>query len=108
MRHRACSAFAVSVLIAALAASSPVAAEEAGALRDEPYPVELSVGETFRVCDSGEVVCPAISPICDDLKVAEPVDTRDGLGFRGRVPGTTLCSAASTAGIRRVFRIVVR
>ncbi len=75
---------------------------------DEPYPVELRAGETFDVCGSGQVVCPAKIPICDDPKVAEPVDTPYGLGFRGVVPGTTLCSAASAVGMRRVFRIVVR
>jgi hypothetical protein len=40
--------------------------------------------------------------------VAVPVDTPDGLGFKGAGPGTTLCSAASATGQRRVFRIIVR
>jgi hypothetical protein len=47
-------------------------------------------------------------PICDDPKVAVPVDTPDGLGFQGVAPGTTLCSAASSVGPRRIFRITVR
>lgn len=76
--------------------------------RDEPYPVELVVGETFDVCASGQIVCPAITPICDDPKVVLPVDIPGGLGFRGVSPGTTLCSAASAVGPRRVFRITVR
>lgn len=76
--------------------------------QDEPYPVELLVGETFLVCMSGQIVCPAITPICDGTKIAVPVDTPDGLGFKGMAPGTTLCSAASAAGPRRVFRITVR
>jgi hypothetical protein len=76
--------------------------------RDAPYPVELSGGETFKVCESGQIVCPAIRPICDDPKIAVPVDTPDGLGFRGEGPGTTLCSASTAAGQRRVFRITVR
>ena len=76
--------------------------------QDEPHPVILSVGETFDVCGSGQIVCPARSPICDDPKVAVPVDLPDGLGFRGVAPGTTLCSAASAVGPRRVFRITVR
>jgi hypothetical protein len=75
--------------------------------RDEPYSVELRGGETFKVCLSGQIVCPAISPICDDVKVALPVDTPDGLGFKGVGPGTTLCSAATTSGQRRIFRITV-
>lgn len=75
---------------------------------DEPYPVELLVGETFGACTSGQILCPAISPICDDLKVVVPVDTPHGLGFKGVGPGTTLCSALSATGQRRVFRITVR
>ncbi len=76
--------------------------------QDEPFPVEISVGETFEVCTSGQILCPAIQPICDDLKVVLPVDTPGGLGFRGVGPGSTLCSAGSAAGPRRVFRITVR
>lgn len=76
--------------------------------QDEPFPVALFVGETFEVCSSGQIVCPARTPICDDLKVVVPVDAPGGLGFRGVGPGTTLCSAASATGQRRVFRITVR
>lgn len=75
--------------------------------KDEPYPVFLQPGETFPVCLSGQIVCPARIPICDDSNVAVPVDTPDGLGFHGVSSGTTLCSAASSAGPRRVFRITV-
>ena len=74
----------------------------------EPYPVELKVGETFDVCASGLIRCPPIGNICDDPKVAIPVDVPgSGLGFRGVGPGTTLCAAGS-AGFGRVFRITVR
>jgi len=75
---------------------------------DEPFPVELRVGETFEVCTSGQIVCPARASICDNLKVAVPVDVPGGLGFHGVGPGTTLCSSASAVGPRRVFRITVR
>ncbi len=75
--------------------------------QDEPYPVDLMPGETFDVCGSGLVVCPARTPICDDPKIVAPVDLPGGLGFQGVAPGTTLCSAASAAGPRRVFRITV-
>lgn len=75
---------------------------------DAPYPVELSAGDIFKVCKSGQIICPAIGPICDDPKVAAPVDTPEGLGFRGIGPGTTLCSAATVSGQRRVFRMTVR
>ena len=77
--------------------------------QDEPYPVDLKVGETFDVCASGLIRCPPIGNICDDPKVAIPVDVPgSGLGFRGVGPGTTLCSAGSVSGFRRIFRITVR
>ncbi len=76
--------------------------------QDGVFPVELQVGETFDACTSGQIVCPASVPICDDPKVAIPVDVNGGLGFQGVGPGTTLCSAASAVGPRRVFRITVR
>jgi len=74
----------------------------------EPYPVKLHVDETFHVCKSGEVICPARLPICDDPKLIDVVDTPDGLGFKGISPGTTLCSVMSSNGARRVFRITVQ
>ena len=77
--------------------------------QDEPYPVDLKVGEIFDVCASGLIRCPPIGNICDDPKVAIPVDVPgSGLGFRGVGPGTTLCSAGSVSGFRRIFRITVR
>jgi hypothetical protein len=72
------------------------------------FPVALQVGETFDACASGQIVCPARVPICDDPKVAIPVDIDGKLGFKGVGPGTTLCSAASSVGPRRLFRITVR
>ena len=76
--------------------------------QDEPFPIELRVGETFEACASGQIVCPASAPICDDPKVVVPADVNGALGFRGVGPGTTLCSAASAVGPRRVFRFTVR
>lgn len=102
MRRRACLAGMLPVIACVFLAVGPAHSQE------EPYPVELPVGETFNVCRSGQIVCPAITPICDDPKVVVPVDIPDGLGFRGTAPGTTLCSAASAVGPRRVFRITVR
>jgi len=75
---------------------------------DEAIPVGLLAGETFDACSSGQIVCPARAPICDDPKVAVPADVNGGLGFKGIGPGTTLCSAASSVGPRRIFRITVR
>ena len=74
---------------------------------DGPYQVELQVGEIFKVCKSGMVVCPVFMPICDDTKIIMLVDTPDGLGFKGIAPGTTLCSVGSSVGPRRLFRITV-
>ncbi|NJD62634.1 MAG: hypothetical protein FIA93_07925 [Deltaproteobacteria bacterium] len=105
MRLRTSTTILAALLIGAFAGILPAGAETAG---DAPFAVELLVGETFEVCKSGQILCPAISPICDDLKVIVPVDTPDGLGFKGAGPGTTLCSAASATGQRRVFRFTVR
>jgi hypothetical protein len=84
-----------------------VTAHPAGA-QDDGFPVGLQVGQTFDACASGQIVCPARGSICDDPKVAIPADVNGGLGFKGVGPGTTLCSAASSAGPRRLFRITVR
>ena len=102
MVRRGLLAGAVLVVGTLIATAPPVLAQ------DEPFPVKLRVGETFEACASGQIICPARTPICDDPKVAVPVDMPEGLGFRGVGPGTTLCSAASAAGPRRVFRINVR
>jgi hypothetical protein len=109
MRRRACSPVIALVIAGAFAMIHQAHAQDAGPPGDAPYPVVLGVGETFDPCASGQIVCPARVPICDDPKVAVPVDTPDGLlGFRGVAPGTTLCSAASAVGPRRIFRITVR
>ena len=92
----------------ALLAIAAIAAAGTAFSQDEPFPIELSAGETFDVCASGQIFCPARAPICDDPNVAVPVDLSGMLGFRGVGPGTTLCSAASSIGPRRVFRINVR
>jgi hypothetical protein len=73
----------------------------------EPYEVELQVGEVFKVCKSGVVVCPVILSICDDANIVTSVNTPDGLGFKGVAPGTTLCSVGTGVGPRRLFRITV-
>lgn len=79
---------------------------------DGYHPVDLHVGEIFKICQSGLIVCPATQPLCDDPKIAVPVDTPDGLGFKGVSPGTTLCTAYPTGGRwgspHPVLRISVR
>ena len=102
MRQRILLAGIAPVLFVLFAAAHHARAQ------DGPYPVELRVDETFEACSSGQIVCPARTPICDDPKVVLPVDVNGGLGFRGVGPGTTLCSAASAVGPRRVFRFTVR
>jgi hypothetical protein len=96
------------VIVFVFLAFHAASAQEAGAKDPGCFQVELQVGESFDMCASGEIVCPARAAICDDLKVAVPVDLPGGIGFRGVSPGTTLCSAASAVGPRRVFRITVR
>ena len=75
-----------------------------------PYPVELQVGEVLKVCLTGQILCPARAPVCDDLKVAIPVDTPDGLGFKAVGPGTTVCGALGSSGTtgHPAWRITVR
>jgi hypothetical protein len=98
----------VLAMTGVLAGVYPAQAVAAGPPDNGNFPVSLAAGEVFDVCKSGTIVCPARSPICDDPKVATPTDLPDGLGFKGVSPGTTLCSAASAVGPRRVYRITVR
>ncbi len=72
-----------------------------------PHEVELQVGEIFKVCKSGIVVCPVILSLCDDANIVTSVNTPDGLGFKGVAPGTTLCSVGTAVGPRRLFRVTV-
>ncbi len=106
MKRPARSILIAFALVGVLAA--PASAQEPGYPPDEPFPVVLRVGETFDVCKSGQIQCPARVPMCDDPNVALPVDTPQGLGFKGIAVGTTLCSASSANAQRRVFRITVR
>ena len=73
----------------------------------QPNEVGLQVGEIFKVCKSGIVVCPVILSLCDDANIVTSVNTPDGLGFKGVAPGTTLCSVGTTVGPRRLFRVTV-
>ena len=104
-----CAVFGIFLLAIACAMAGPRPSwgQEAGSPGDGIYPVQLAVGEVFDACNSGQIVCPAKGPICDDPKVATPVDLPGGLGFKGVAPGTTLCSAGSAVGPRRVFRFTV-
>lgn len=73
----------------------------------DAYPVKLTTGETFDLCTSGTIMCPALAPICDDLQVATVKDGPSGLELVGVGPGTTLCSAQSANKLRAVYRVTV-
>ena len=78
---------------------------------NEPHNVNLLVGEVFQVCPTGLIICPAVRPMCADPKIALPVDTPEGLGFKAVGAGTTLCTAYPPGGRygspHPVFRINV-
>ena len=80
------------------------------AAADAPAPLALKVGETLAICKTGTIECPAVAPICDDTSLVAAEQSEQGLVFRGLKPGTTLCSAASSAGagFRRVYRVTVK
>jgi len=106
---RSLAASCVALLAVALVPAGSSRAQSEG----KPFPVEIEVGATLEVCATGQVVCPAMYPRCDDLNVAVPVmDNLDGGGwrleFQGVGPGTTLCSVLSTTGARQVFSVTVR
>jgi hypothetical protein len=108
MNRQVSAKFAALAIVCLFTAFSPAWAQDPGKPDPGNFPVVLAVGDAYDVCGSGQVVCPARGPICDDPKVVVPVDLPGGLGFRGVSPGSTLCSAGSAAGPRRVFRITVR
>ncbi len=108
MKRTAATTSVLLVIVFVFPAFRAASAEEAGAKDPGYFRVELKAGESFDMCASGEIVCPARGAICDDLKVAVPAELPGGIGFTGVSPGTTICSAASAIGPRRVFRITVR
>lgn len=97
----------IAGLIVQIMLVSQVKAEETTA-PGQIHEVQLSVGEIFKVCKSGIVVCPALVSICDDASIIMIVSTPDGLGFKGVAPGATLCSVGTTVGPRRLFRVTVQ
>ncbi len=108
-RALACRAVAVVAGLAALAAPAGGArAADGSPPGPAPYPVRLQVGQVFEVCKTGQVICPIVRHICDDLKVVDLVQTPDGLGIKGVGPGTTLCVASGTTGTGLLLRITVR
>ncbi len=105
--NRSVAAVAGLAAIVALAALCGPA-RAAGAPADQPYPVVLHIGQVFEVCRTGEVICPIVRHICDDLEVVGLVETPDGLGIKGVGAGTTLCVVSGSTGPGRLFRITVR
>jgi uncharacterized membrane protein len=94
------TALALFILLLLSAGSVPAAGQE--------YAIEMKPGQVFEVCKSGLIACPVIISLCDDPGVVTTVDTPSGLGFKAVSPGTTLCSAGSGVGPRRLFRITVK
>lgn len=75
---------------------------------EEEYPtINMKIGDMFLICKSGLVVCPVRNTICDKASLIDLVDTPDGLGFKAKAKGSTLCSVTSNAGPRRIFRLVI-
>lgn len=95
------SALAAALLLALLPA--------ARAADEKPYPLQVEVGKTVPICPTGTIQCPAGAGMCDDPRVAAPVNTDEGMSFEGVGPGTTLCSAGSTGGYgpRRLYEVTV-
>jgi hypothetical protein len=107
----------IALLALLLLADVPVAvadapvpvADAAVPVADAPVPLTVRVGKSVAICVTGTIQCPAAQPICDDTSVVTAEETEAGLVFKGLKPGTTLCSAASAAGVgpRRVYKIEV-
>jgi hypothetical protein len=91
----------LAALLLALASLAAVADD------DKPWPVDLVVGGTFEICANGSIICPATTPICDNTSIATLRDGKNGLEILAVTPGTTLCSAASSNKLRRVYRVTV-
>ena len=75
--------------------------------RERVFPVRLQVGETFDACAPARSSAPRGAP----SRRPEGRHTggcERGAGVQGVGPGTTLCSAASSVGPSRNFRITVR
>ncbi len=97
------------LLLLAIVAPAAARGQDAGGSADDAYPLVVRVGQLAAICTTDTILCPAAAPICDDPSVATGVDSEQGLAFKGMRPGTTLCSAQSSAGLgpRRVYRITV-
>jgi hypothetical protein len=94
---------ATIVLAAVVLAALPARAEE-----DRPHPVEVGVGKAVPICETGTILCPALSPICDDTAVATMRVGDKGMEIVGVKAGKTLCSALAANQMRRVYEVTVR
>ena len=97
----------VSLLYAVL--TLPAAAQDRLA-RNDAYPISLGVNETFNICETEKILCPARFPICDDTSIATIRDEGRGRGLEivGVSPGTTKCSVMSANAVRFVYSVTVR
>lgn len=99
----------VLLLLLSLSAGFTIADQDSSeSPSKEQYPtIKMEVGDMFLICRSGLVVCPVRNPICDKASLIDLADTPDGLGFKAKAKGSTLCSVTSNAGPRRIFRLVI-
>ncbi len=93
----------------ALFASGATAARAEAAAPDGAHELKVSVGESIPICGTNTIICPASGSICDDPSIVAGEITDQGLVFRGKKPGTTLCSAQGSGGqgARSLYRITV-
>ncbi len=87
--------------------ATPVTAQDTPAV-DKPYLITVGVGQAVSICNTGTIVCPARSPICDDTSVATVREGDNGLEIVGVKPGTTLCSVTSATAFRTIYAVTVR
>ena len=99
----------VMVLFLFVVLSLPAAAQDRLA-RNDPYPISIGVDETFNICDTEKILCPARFPICDDTSIATIRDGGRGRGLEivGVSRGTTKCSFMSANAVRFVYSVTVK
>ena len=78
-------------------------------LAADAFPLDVQVGKTVALCKTNTIICPASNAICDDTSVVGIETSDEGLVFKGLKPGTTTCSAGSSAGagLRSVYKVTV-
>jgi hypothetical protein len=86
----------------------PVAAQEAPAAADKPYPITVVVGQAISICTTGTVICPVRFTTCADTSIAAIREGDRGPEIVGVKPGTTLCYTTSANAVRFTYSVTVR